>query len=129
MNRRRALLAASQQSGGGGGNLNFPIVITTDYCEEGGGGTIDACYKNLADDGAFYDALFQFLKDNTMYPEYDDYYEYESSEPIIVIDDIGFSNIFWFEGDEFIASETEVSGKIRVLFIYSDGMIELEKWR
>lgn len=121
-------MAASQPSGGSSG-LTFPIVLTTDYCEEDNGGTMDICYKNLADDGAFYDALFQFLKDNTMYPEYDNFYEYESSEPILVIDNIGFSNIYWFEGDEFIASEMIAAGKYIVLFIHNNGMIELEKWR
>lgn len=127
MDRRRALLAASQQSGGGGGELNFPIVITTDYCEEGNGGVMDVCYKNLADNGAFYDALFQFLKANNEEQEGDTYMRYESSTPILVIDTIGFYYIDWLEGDEFISSEL-FAGKLFTLFIYNNGTIELEKW-
>lgn len=121
------MLMAASQTGGGGNDLTFPIVLTTDYCEEMSS-MGEICYKDLADGGVFYDAMFQFLKDNTMYPEYDDYYEYESSEPILMIDNIGFSNITWFEGEDVISSETFVAEKMRVLFIHNNGMVEVEKW-
>lgn len=127
MSRRQLLLANSHASGGGGGGLTFPIVLTTDNCKSIG--IAQVCYKDMADDGAFYDALFQFLKDNTMYPGRDDYYDYESSEPILVIDNMEFYNIYWVEGDECITSSTVTEGKLRDLFIYNNGMVEVEKWR
>lgn len=125
---RRTLMAASMPSGGGGGELNFPIVITTDYCEDDEYivGLV-FCYKNLADDGAFYDALLQFLKANTKYPEDDDYFEYESSEPIIIVDNIEFYNMFYIAGDDYVYCENSKDGMCN-MYIHNNGMIELEKW-